>query len=82
MVWVAFALMTGAAVLAVLWPLGRARGKSARAPEIAFYESQVEDIDRDAALGLLTPADAATAKAEAGRRLLHAAGDVATATPS
>ncbi|MDB5510258.1 MAG: cycH [Hyphomicrobiales bacterium] len=73
MVWVAFALMTGAAVLAVLWPLGRARGAGGRAPEVAFYESQVEDIDRDAALGLLTPADAAAAKAEAGRRLLHVA---------
>ena len=73
MVWAAFALMTGAVVLAVLWPLGRARGASARTPDVSFYRSQVEEIDRDLALGLLTPADAETAKAEAGRRLLRTA---------
>src|SRR5665647_918209 len=70
MVWLAFALMTGAVVLAVLWPLGRARTGKARDPDVAFYRSQVEEIGRDAALGLLTPADAETAKAEAARRLL------------
>lgn len=73
MVWAAFALMTGAVVLAVLWPLGRARKAAARAPDVAFYESQVAEIDRDVALGLLTAADAAGAKAEAARRLLRTA---------
>mgnify|MGYP006266467185 CR=1 FL=1 len=76
MIWAAFAVMTGAVVLAVLWPLSRARAASVRAPDIAFYESQIEEIDRDLALGLLTPADAQAAKAEAGRRLLQNA-DVA-----
>lgn len=70
MVWAAFALMTGAVVLAVLWPLGRARSAGARAPDVSFYRSQLEEIERDEALGLLTPADAQAAKAEAGRRLL------------
>jgi cytochrome c-type biogenesis protein CcmH len=70
MVWLAFALMTGAVVLAVLWPLGRARAGKARDPDVAFYRSQVEEIGRDAALGLLTPSDAEAAKAEAARRLL------------
>jgi len=65
--------MTGAAVLSVLWPLSRARAASARAPDIAFYESQVEEIDRDLSLGLLTKEDADAAKAEAGRRLLQQA---------
>ncbi len=73
MVWAAFALMTGAVVLAVLWPLGRARGAAVRAPDVSFYRSQVEEIERDLSLGLLTAADAEAAKAEAGRRLLRAA---------
>ncbi|MDB5643855.1 MAG: cycH [Hyphomicrobiales bacterium] len=71
MIWAAFALMTGAVVLAVLWPLGRARGASARTPDVSFYRSQVEEIDRDVQLGLLTAADGEVAKAEAGRRLLR-----------
>ena len=74
MIWAAFAVMTGAVVLGVLWPLSRARATSARAPDIAFYHSQVEEIERDLSLGLLTPEDADAAKAEAGRRLLQHAG--------
>ena len=73
MIWAAFALMTGAVVLSLLWPLSRARASSARAPDIAFYQAQIDEIDRDLALGLLSPQDAETAKAEAGRRLLQQA---------
>ncbi len=73
MIWAAFAVMTGAVVLAVLWPLGRARGAGGNAPDVSFYRSQVEGIDRDVALGFLTFDDAQAAKAEAGRRLLRAA---------
>ncbi|MDB5651647.1 MAG: cycH [Hyphomicrobiales bacterium] len=75
MVWVAFALMTGAVVLAVLWPLGRARAVKTRDPDVAFYRSQVEEIGRDASIGLLTPTDAEAAKAEAARRLMLVSGD-------
>jgi cytochrome c-type biogenesis protein CcmH len=73
MVWAAFALMTGVVVLAVLWPLGRARSSVARAPDVSFYEAQIEEIERDRALGLLTQVDADAAKAEAARRLLRLA---------
>lgn len=72
MIWAAFAFMTGAVVLAVLWPLGRARRAGGRTPDVGFYRSQVEGIDRDVALGFLTSGDAQAAKAEAGRRLLRA----------
>jgi len=71
MIWASFAFMTGAVVLAVLWPLGRARASSVRAPDVAFYHSQLEEIQRDLSLGLLTPEDAEAAKTEAGRRLLQ-----------
>jgi cytochrome c-type biogenesis protein CcmH len=82
MVWAAFALMTGAVVLAVLWPLGRARSAAARAPDVSFYHSQVEEIERDLALGLLTPADAEAARAEAGRRLLRVSDEPVAEGPS
>ena len=65
--------MTGVVVLAVLWPLGRARSSVARAPDVSFYEAQIEEIERDRALGLLTQVDADAAKAEAARRLLRLA---------
>ncbi len=81
MIWAAFALMTGAVVLAVLWPLGQARGSGGRTPDVNFYRSQIEGIDRDVALGFLTPADAQAARAEAGRRLLLAA-DAPVAEPT
>jgi cytochrome c-type biogenesis protein CcmH len=74
-IWIIFALMTGAAVLAVLWPLSRvrpAREVSVEAGERAFYEDQIAEIDRDLGRGLFTPAEAASAKAEAARRLIRA----------
>ncbi len=73
MIWAVFALLTGAVVLAVLWPLGRARNSAVQTPDITFYHTQIEEIERDRALGLLSDADAEAAKAEAGRRLLRSA---------
>ncbi|MDJ1159047.1 c-type cytochrome biogenesis protein CcmI [Chelatococcus sp. SYSU_G07232] len=75
-IWVIFALMTGAAVLAVLWPLSRQRTAAAddgTGDDAAFYRQQIAEIERDAARGALTAAEAEAAKAEAGRRLLRAA---------
>jgi cytochrome c-type biogenesis protein CcmH len=69
------ALMTGAAVLAVLWPLGRESGPQAGTDEstdAAFYKAQLAEIDRDAERGLIEPAEAETARVEAARRLLAA----------
>lgn len=74
MLWVAFALLTGAAVLSVVWPLARTpRGLSRSAIDVAFYKSQIAEIERDAADGLVGSADIEGAKAEAARRLLAAA---------
>jgi cytochrome c-type biogenesis protein CcmH len=74
MLWVVLALLTGAAVLSVVWPLARApRGLPRSAIDVAFYKSQIAEIDRDAADGLVSSADIEGAKAEAARRLLGAA---------
>ncbi|MGO9673895.1 MAG: c-type cytochrome biogenesis protein CcmI [Methylocella sp.] len=66
-----FAVLTGVAVLSVLWPLVRTpRGLSRGAIDVAFYKDQLAAIDRDAAEGLVAARDAEGAKAEAARRLL------------
>jgi cytochrome c-type biogenesis protein CcmH len=73
MIWIVFALMTGAAVMAVLAPLASRRGqKDDKTADIAFFEAQIAEIDRDRHDGRLDPADAEAARAEAARRLLRA----------
>jgi cytochrome c-type biogenesis protein CcmH len=71
--WFVFALMTAAAVFAVLWPLGRAGRPQQDGSETAVYRDQLTEIDRDAAAGLINPPEAAAARVEIGRRLLAAA---------
>jgi cytochrome c-type biogenesis protein CcmH len=79
MLWVAFALMTGAAMLCALWPLSRRRsGGGGDARVVAFYKAQLAEIDRDVARGQLPSSEAAGARAEAARRLI-AASDAAKA---
>jgi cytochrome c-type biogenesis protein CcmH len=73
-IWIVFALMTGAAVLAVLLPLSRRpRIEPGLAPDARFYRDQLGEIERDQERGLLSPAEADAARAEAARRLLRAA---------
>jgi len=79
--WLAFALMTAAAIFAVLWPLGR--GKAARGgTDLAVYQDQLAEIGRDRAAGLIGDAEAEAAKVEISRRLLAAADAVANETPA
>jgi cytochrome c-type biogenesis protein CcmH len=71
--WFGLALMTAAAVLAVLWPLSR-RGRELRSgSDVAVYRDQLEEIERDRAAGLIADNEAAGAKVEVSRRLLAAA---------
>ncbi|CAN2535147.1 hypothetical+protein [Methylocapsa aurea] len=75
MIWLLFALLTGAAVMSVLWPLARKSGSAdASATDIAFFEEQIAEIDRESAEGRLAAADVETARTEAARRLLRARG--------
>jgi len=78
LLWVVFALMTAVAVLAVLWPLGRARAAAAAAvdtsgSDIAVYRDQLAEIDRDRAAGRIAEREAEAARVEVSRRLLAAA---------
>ncbi|MBV9221140.1 MAG: c-type cytochrome biogenesis protein CcmI [Methylobacteriaceae bacterium] len=73
MIWVVFALMTGVALICVLWPLASPRVSRSRATaDVTFYREQLAEIDRDASGGLIAPADVAVARAETARRLLRA----------
>jgi cytochrome c-type biogenesis protein CcmH len=72
MLWFVFALMTIAAIFAVLWPLGRMRQRHSAGGETAIYRDQLEEIERDLALGLVKPEEADAARVEVSRRLLAA----------
>src|SRR5437868_8828022 len=72
-----FALMTAAAVFAVLWPLGRSRQRGAGS-DIAVYRDQIDEIARDRAAWLIGQAEAEAARVEVSRRLI-AADDAAKA---
>ena len=75
--WFVFALMTVAAVFAVLWPLGRAGRVPDQGSETAVYKDQLAEIERDLAAGLIAAPEAEAARVEIGRRLLAAAGSEA-----
>jgi cytochrome c-type biogenesis protein CcmH len=71
--WFVFALMTAAAIFAVLWPLGRAARPQNDGNEAVVYKDQLTEIDRDVAAGLIGASEAGAARVEIGRRLLAAA---------
>src|ERR1700688_1608459 len=71
--WIIFALMTAAAILAVLWPLGRKAAAGRGGNDLAVYQDQLEEIGRDRGAGLIGQAEAEAARIEVSRRLLAAA---------
>jgi cytochrome c-type biogenesis protein CcmH len=70
--WFILALMTAAAVFAVLWPLSRPV-PVAGGSEVAVYRDQLAEIERDRAAGRIGAAEAEAARTEVSRRLLAAA---------
>jgi len=70
--WLVFALMTAAAVFAVLWPLARGRDVQSGS-ELEVYRDQLDEIGRDRATGLIGEAEAQAARVEVSRRLIAAA---------
>ncbi|MEA2881687.1 MAG: cytochrome c-type biosis protein CcmH [Bradyrhizobium sp.] len=70
--WFVFAMMTAAAVFAVLWPLGRAPRALREGNESTVYKDQLAEIERDVAAGLIGTSEAEAARVEIGRRLLAA----------
>src|ERR1700730_14268775 len=68
--WFVFALMTAAAIFAVLWPLGRGNRPPSAGNEAPVYKDQLSEIDRDLAAGLSAAPEAEAARVEISRRLL------------
>ena len=52
MIWIAMALMTGVAVVSLLWPLtGPAPRAQAESADVAYYRAQIAEIDAETARG-------------------------------
>jgi cytochrome c-type biogenesis protein CcmH len=68
-----FALMTAVAMLAVLWPFIRHAGTMRSGSDLEVYRDQLNEIDRDRAVGLIGKIEAEAARVEVSRRLLAAA---------
>ncbi|MDQ0469731.1 cytochrome c-type biogenesis protein CcmH [Labrys wisconsinensis] len=82
MFWIVIAVMTGAAALALLWPLARRdAAPDGHAGDIAVYKDQLAEVERDRDRGLIGGAEAEAARIEISRRLIaaDAAGRGATA---
>jgi cytochrome c-type biogenesis protein CcmH len=71
--WFILALMTAAAIFAVLWPLGRSTKVASGGSEVAVYKDQLDEVTRDAQTGLIGRVEAEAARVEISRRLLAAA---------
>jgi cytochrome c-type biogenesis protein CcmH len=71
--WFVLALMTAAAMLAVLWPLARRHGALRSGSDLAVYRDQLAEIQRDRAAGRIGDSEAEAAQVEVSRRLLAAA---------
>ncbi|WP_428029278.1 c-type cytochrome biogenesis protein CcmI [Ancylobacter sp.] len=79
LLWIAFSLMTGAAILAVLWPLRSGASRAAAsgaAADLAVYRDQLEEIERDRASGLIAASEGEAARTEVARRILRASGEI------
>src|SRR5262247_1991522 len=81
--WFGLALMTAAAILAVLWPLSRRGGGLRSGSDVEVYRDQLDEIESDRAAGLIKDDEAGAAKVEVSRRLIAAAdADVQPTSPA
>ena len=81
MLWLILALMTAAALGAVIWPLARARTLPVAGSDLAVYRDQLEEIERDRADGRIGHDEFEAARVEVSRRLLGAANTTGPDTP-
>jgi cytochrome c-type biogenesis protein CcmH len=76
-IWLAIAVMTAAAIFAVLLPLSRPVAAAASEMDVAVYKDQLAEIGRDADAGLIGAAEAEAARIEVSRRLIAASERIA-----
>ncbi len=78
--WLILAVMTAAALFAVIWPVARHAGSVRSGSDIVVYRDQLDEIERDLAAGLIGKTEAQAARVEISLRLIAAA-DAAKAAP-
>src|SRR5262245_39162862 len=71
--WFALALMTGAAMAAIAWPLTRKASTMRSGSDLAVYRDQLDEIKRDHAAGRIGDSEAEAAQVEVSRAWLAAA---------
>src|SRR3974390_3237774 len=81
MQWLTLALMTAAAIFAVLWPLARPAKHIRGGNDLAVYRDQLDEITRDQRDGLIGKAEAEAARVEISRRLIAAANAAEASAP-
>ena len=75
LLWILIALLTAAAIMAVLAPLGRAPPRSGRDDSARrVYLDQLKELDRDLAEGRISAEEAEASRTEIGRRLIATGG--------
>lgn len=74
--WIICVLLTAVVGVMVAAPLWRSTGLSMTDPDVAFYRSQLDELDRDVTRGVIAPAEAKIARVEIARRLLTADSDL------
>jgi cytochrome c-type biogenesis protein CcmH len=84
LLWVIFALMTSAVLIAVLAPLARpaAPADDADAGALEVYRDQLAEVEVERARGLVEAAEADAARIEISRRLLASAAPSASGATS
>jgi len=70
--WIGFAVLTAAVIMFITRPLfgANVRAADTREADLAVYRDQLAEIEADRARGLIEAADADSARAELGRRIL------------
>ena len=85
MLWFIMAGMAAFTALAAIWPVLRSSPRTIdadpAASEAAFYKAQLEEIQRDVERGVLPQSEAASARAEAARRLISSRSEAPKPTP-
>lgn len=76
LLWLFFAAMTAAVIVAILRPLTRRMEADFGRQEVDLYKDQLAEISRDLERGVLEPTEAEAAKVEVSRRLIAAADGV------
>ncbi len=87
MIWVLIGLAALVAVAVLLWPLLRAPGvaQDRASYNVAVFQDQLKEVDRDLERGVLTPTEADAARLEIQRRIIAAGkvtqGEIRTDSP-